>query len=105
MNLKYEQPNMKEIVDEYQLLLNKFSLSDEVSQLEIIKRINQIRDYFFSMYWLSYINYLLNVNNKYWNEQEAFFVKNSLIIDNLKLKYYKALNNYVYKEKLKEVIW
>ena len=45
------------------------------------------------MYWLSYVNYLLDVSSGYWNEQESFFAKNDPIMNQLKLKYYKILNN------------
>jgi len=105
MNLKYEQPNMDKIVKEYERLLQDFiNTTNEKEQLDIIERINQIRDNFFSMYWLSYINYLLDVNNTYWNKQEKFFAKNDPIMNNLKLKYYQALNNSQFKDSIKRVI-
>ncbi len=105
MNLKYEQPNMEQITKEYDELLNSFRTSTDVSQqLETIEKINQIRDNFFSMYWLSYINYLLDVNSEYWNEQENFFAKNDPIIDNYKLKYYQALNSSPFKEEIAQII-
>jgi len=104
MNLKYEQPNMSEIVNEYENLLEQFNNVSEKEQIEIIERINQIRDNFFSMFWLSYINYLLDVNSEYWNEQEDFFAKNDPIINNLRLKYYDTLNKSQFKDKLKTII-
>lgn len=104
-DLKFEEPNMEEIVLRYEKLLKEFNNVDSLEeQLQIIKEINDIRDYFFSMYWISYINYLLDVNSEYRNKEESFFAKNDPIINNLRLKYYKELLNSKYKEELKKVI-
>ena len=104
-NLKYEQPNIESDTKEYERLLVELnSAKSAEEQLKIIEEINAIRDNFFSMYWLSYINYLLDVNSDFWNEQENFFAKNDPIMNNLKLKYYAVLNNSEFKDELKSVI-
>lgn len=105
MNLEYIKPNMDEIKPLYEKLLtdfNKVKMVDE--QLAIIEKINAIRDEFFSMEWLSYINYLLNVKDDYYISQEDFFALNKPIMENFKLKYYQALLASPFKNELKEKI-
>ena len=101
MNLTYKRPNIYKNIKNYEKLLNIFRNSNSLDeQLAIIKKINKIRDDFFSMYWLSYINYLLDVSNKYWHEEETFFSKWHPIMENWKLKYYDALQKSKFKNEL-----
>lgn len=103
MNLKYIELDFEKLIKKYKTLLEQLSLSDKLeNQIKTIKKINKIRDDFFSMFWLSYINYILDVNNEYWNKQEELFSKYSPIIDNLKLKYYQIINSSLFKEELKK---
>lgn len=105
MKFEYQQPNMDAIILEYKHLLDLLEHSIEVKeQLEIISKINQIRDYYFSMQWISYIHYLLDVNSEYWNLQEQFFADHNSTIEHLKLKYYEVLNKIPNQEQLKEEI-
>ncbi len=100
----YKQPDMEKIISLYNKLLNDFNKVSYDEQLIIIEKINNIRDNFFSMYWISYINYLLDVNNNYWNEQEKFFAINDPIINNYRLKYYEEINKSKYKNKLIKIL-
>ena len=105
MKLKYIKPDMDKIITSYEKLLTDLNKAKTIDkQLNIIEKINEIRDDFFSMEWLSCINYFLNVTDKYFIEQEAFFAKNKPIMENLKLKYYQALLASPFKEELKEKI-
>ena len=105
MKLKYIKPDMDRIITSYEKLLTDLNKAKTIDkQLNIIEKINEIRDDFFSMEWLSCINYFLNVTDKYFIEQEAFFAKNKPIMENLKLKYYQALLASPFKEELKEKI-
>ena len=105
MNLKYKRPSIKKDIDAYKTLLKELKNSKtKKEQLTIIEQINKIRDNFFSMYWLSYINYLLDVESEYWNKEENFYAKYDPVMDNLKLKYYEILNNSKFKEELKKEI-
>ncbi len=99
MKLKYIQPNIDKDIKRYEVLLDKLKKIDDYKQgLTIIEKINKIRDNFFSMYWLSYINYLLDVNSEYWNKTEEFFSKYNPIMENLKLTYYQVLNESRFKD-------
>ena len=74
MKLKYIKPDMDKIITSYEKLLTDLNKAKTIDkQLNIIEKINEIRDDFFSMEWLSCINYFLNVTDKYFIEQEAFF--------------------------------
>lgn len=104
MNLKYIELDFENLIKKYNKLLINLSVKEDLeSQIKIIKQINKIRDDFFSMFWLSYINYILDVNSEYWSKQEERFSKYNPIMDNLKLKYYQIILKSKFKEELKKV--
>ncbi len=103
--LIYKRPDIEKIKKKYSKLLNDFNNVENLDeQLNIIKSINKIRDDYFSMYYICYINFLLDVSSKYWEEESNYYSKCDPIIDNYKYMYYKELLKSKYKKDLKKII-
>lgn len=72
--------------------------------LSYIDKINEIRDNFLTLYWISYIGYLLNIKDEKYLESEKVMGELEPLMENLKLQYYSYLNSSKYKEDLKPII-
>ena len=71
--------------------LEKDASFDKVSN--IMEELNNIRDKFLTKYWISYIGYLLNVNDEKYLQSENIMSELEPIMENLKLKYYTIIIN------------
>ena len=79
-------------------ILNRDESLDLV--LEAIDKINEIRDHYLTLYWISYVFYIKDITNEKYLNSEKLMGEIEPIMDNLKLKYFKALNNSKYREEL-----
>lgn len=70
----------------------------------VVEEINKIRDIYLTEYWISYIGYLLNVKDEGFLKTEEFFATAAPKMENLKLKYFKAVLNSKFKDQLEKRI-
>ena len=73
MNLKYEQIDLEQMEREMLETLDDFRVGDISKKEEALNRFHRLRDHYLTMYWTSYIHYLLDYKNEMWIASEKFF--------------------------------
>lgn len=105
MQLEYKRPNVKEDIETFENILDLLKTETNVQKtLLLIQKINTIRESFFSMEWISYISYLQDTQNSFFQEEEQFFARYTPVMENLKLTYYQVLKESPIKETLQKEI-
>ncbi len=109
MNINYEEIK-KIVIDKNDILkqLNKINkllgnleLTNSLEEvIKLMDEINKIRDHFLTLYWISYIRYLLNINDEKNLQTEKDMSELEPLMEKLKLKYYKIIINSKYKDEL-----
>jgi len=99
---KYERPDMDKLKKEFNTLLKKFNMVDSsTKQIEIIDRINDLRNEFEGMKEIAEIRHTIDTEDKYYTDENDFFDTAKAEYDSIIDKYYKSLNGSEFKDELK----
>lgn len=102
-DMTYKRPDLKASESEFDSLLNEFKNSETFEeQNSAMGKINPLRNNIETMEALSYIRYTINTEDKFYEEERAYFDKNLPIYEGMKFKYYEALVNSKFRKQLEE---
>lgn len=101
--MTYTRPDLKASESEFDSLLKEFKSSETFEeQNSAMGKINALRNNIETMEALSYIRYTINTEDKFYEEERAYFDKNLPIYEGMKFKYYEALVNSRFRKQLEE---
>lgn len=79
-------------LEEYKKLLNQLEKDTSFDEVcDLLMQLNKIRDAFLTKYWISYIGYLLNINDEKYLQSEKIMGELEPIMDSLKIRYYSII--------------
>jgi len=99
----YTRPDMNELEVNINNLLEEFNQSKSPShQIEVVKKINILRNNFETMKTIVEIRYSLNTEDKYYNDENTYMDEVSPIYEKIVDKYYKNLLSSKFRSQLVE---
>jgi M3 family oligoendopeptidase len=102
--IPYEQPNLENMTAEFETLLVQFQQAASFdSQKAILEKINSIRSEFETQASLVYIRHTIDTTDKFYEEQQQYFDKNSPVFVGLITKLYEALTQSKFRNELEAV--
>jgi M3 family oligoendopeptidase len=102
-DFKYERPNMEELERNFNEALQKFQHAETVEAQELaMKEINEIRKYWGTMSNICYIRHSINTEDEFYKTEQDFMDENEPKIQALVNKYYNALIQSKFRNKLEE---
>lgn len=97
----YERPDLNHVSKEVDTLIGSFNDSDSADgQTKVIDRLNEIFNTIETMYSLAYVRSSINTKDEFYDRERNFFDENSPAITEIQNKYYTALVDSLYREKL-----
>jgi len=100
---KYQRPDLEAIEKQITKDLNEFNNAESADvQCRVIESINEIRKNFSTLYNIASINYSIDTENAFYEEEKKFFDDNSPVFTGLITKYYKALTESKFKPELEQ---
>ncbi|MBS4534074.1 M3 family oligoendopeptidase [Clostridium sp. D2Q-14] len=102
-NYKYERPNMKELEESFNKLIDKFNNADSFEiQNNVMKEINRLRNTFESMENLVAIRHSIDTNDEFYDEEKDFMDDATPTYQGLVSKFYKALTECKFRDELEK---
>lgn len=99
--IEFNKQEFEEMFNEMKTQIDILNRDESLDLVfEAIDKINEIRDHYLTLYWISYVFYIKDITNEKYLNSEKLMGEIEPIMDNLKLKYFKALNNSKYREEL-----
>lgn len=99
----YVRPNMEQLTIDWEALVKQFNeASNADEQIEIMRKINQLRLDFDSMLNIVYIRYSGDTTNKDYEAEQEFFDQNSPLFQELVNHFYKAMLTSKYRQDLED---
>ncbi len=96
---KYERPNYEEIKSKFENLVKQISKSTTYKeQKKHIKDLNKIRNDIETMSTISSIRYSINTQDKFYEEERAYWDEHSPLYEELNSKFYKSIVESVFCE-------
>ncbi|MFD3158537.1 M3 family oligoendopeptidase [Haloimpatiens sp. FM7330] len=100
---KYERPDMKEVENKVNALIQKFNDVDSLQiQDSVMEQINEIRSEVESMMELVGIRNSINTTDEYYEKEKEFMDENMPVYEGIISKWYGALVNSKFKKQLEE---
>jgi len=102
--IPYEKPNLELLTENFENLLKQFEgASTFESQNGILDSINKLRSEFETQASLVYIRHTIDTTDKFYEEQQNYFDKNSPVFQGLVTKLYEALTKSKFRSELEKV--
>lgn len=99
----YERPNMQQLEERFDKLLNRFSTAESFQvQDKIMDEINTLRSSFESMEQIVYVRHTINTADEVYEQERNFFDEQSPIYKGLIHKYYQALAASPFRHQLEQ---
>lgn len=99
----YQRPDIDSFTEKFQNYLVEFEkASDFESHESAFMRLNELRMEFMSMYNICHIRHTMDTNDKFYEEENAFFDTQMPQYENLTSQFYQSLIHSGFKERLKE---
>lgn len=99
----YIRPDINELEEKIDSLLEEFNQSKNANeQIEVVKKINILRNNFETMKTIVEIRYSLNTEDKYYNDENTYMDEISPIYEKIVDKYYKILLSSKFRNQLLE---
>lgn len=99
----YERPDMKELDDKFNLLLERITSAKNCDeQDEAMRDINKIRDNFDTSLSIVYTRYTGNTEDEFYKAEQDFFDESEPVFHSLVSKYYQAILNSPYRKELEK---
>ena len=101
---KYARPDLTDAKEQFTQLYTDFDQAQSVEeQIQIIDKINALRNKIDSMFNLAYVRASINTKDAFYEKERDFFDDNNGEIVYFESLYYNALNRSQFKEELKSV--
>jgi M3 family oligoendopeptidase len=102
--IPYEQPNLEKVTENFETLLKQFEAANTFEeQNKILDRINSLRSEFETQASLVYIRHTIDTTDKFYEEQQNYFDKNTPAFIGLVTKLYEALTKSKFRSELEKV--
>ena len=102
-DFKYERPDLSEVTDKFNELLQKFNESKTFEeQNQIMKEINKVRNYMDTMGTLVSIRHSIDTEDEFYAKENDFIDENRPKFENLVSKFYKELINSKFRKDLEK---
>lgn len=99
----YERPNINEVEQKFNDLLNKFDNASSFEQQDkIMKDINDLRGQFESMAEIAMIRHTIDTTDEVYEKEQDFFDQNMPLYEGIISRYYNSLVNSKYKKELEQ---
>lgn len=101
---KYVRPDLTDAKEQFTQLYTEFDKAQSVEeQIQVIDKINALRNKIDSMFNLAYVRASINTKDEFYEKERDFFDDNNGEIVYFESLYYNALNRSQFKEELKSV--
>ncbi len=88
----YVRPDMMVVSRAFNKLIDQFERSESfLAQSRVLRRINRLRDDFWTMFNLCYVRHTLNTNDPFYDKENAYFDENLPAFEALTQRYARAL--------------
>jgi len=99
----YVRPNVEEFSNKMEALLKDFQQAEQVEkQMEVIEKINTIRNDISTMFHLCYIRHSVDTNDEYYQKEQDYIDEIAPKVEGLETKYYQTLAQSRFRKKLEE---
>lgn len=99
----YVRPNVEEFSNKMEVLLKDFQQAEQVEkQMEVIEKINTIRNDISTMFHLCYIRHSVDTNDEYYQKEQDYIDEIAPKVEGLETKYYQTLAQSRFRKKLEE---
>ncbi len=100
-NLPYSRPDFEALKSDFEKLIHQFEIASTAEyQIEIIKKINDIRVDFSTAMNIAYVRNSINTVDEFYDAERAYFDEAYPLMQDLVVIYYKALNASKFKATL-----
>lgn len=100
--IPYTRPSFEKVKEEMEELIAEFNLADSAdSQLEIIAKINKIRNNLTTMNNLSHVRFTINMADEFYSAENDYWDEYNPQFDLLVTAYYQAVMQSVYLKEIK----
>jgi len=100
---QYIRPNIKNFGEDFKKRLQNFYDASTVFEQELaMNEINDLRNEFSTMENICAIRHSIDTNDKFYEDEQAFFDENTPIVQSYGQQYYKALISSPFREQLEE---
>lgn len=102
-DFNYQRPNMEELETKFSLLLQSFSNAQSFEEQDkAMEAINDLRRQYESMQEIANIRHTIDTANEFYKKEQDYFDEVQPIYQGIISKYYEALVNSKYRNKLEE---
>ncbi|MGN1343180.1 MAG: M3 family oligoendopeptidase, partial [Traorella sp.] len=102
---QYERPNLEEVQKQYAFYLEQMKQASTCDELmELIKKVNKMRNHISSMMTLSSLRYTINTADEFYAKENDYWDENSPFYQQLDTHFYKVILESPFLEELKERI-
>lgn len=99
--VEFNKQEFEKMFSEMENQINLLNKGESLERsLETIDKINEIRDHYLTLYWISYVFHIKDITDPKYLNSEKLMGELDSIMGNLKLKYFKALANSKYRKDL-----
>ena len=99
----YVRPNVEEFSNKMEVLLKDFQQAEQVEkQMEVIEKINTIRNDISTMFHLCYIRHSVDTNDEYYQKEQDYIDEIAPKVEGLETKYYQTLVQSKFRKELEE---
>jgi len=99
----YVRPNVEEFSNKMEVLLKDFQQAEQVEkQMEVIEKINTIRNDISTMFHLCYIRHSVDTNDEYYQKEQDYIDEIAPKVEGLETKYYQTLVQSRFRKELEE---
>jgi len=99
----YVRPNVEEFSNKMEALLKDFQQAEQVEkQMEVIEKINTIRNDISTMFHLCYIRHSVDTNDEYYQKEQDYIDEIAPKVEGLETKYYQTLVQSRFRKELEE---
>lgn len=101
--MTYARPDLALVKEKFTQLISKFDASTSAEeQRNVLHEISSLRDEFATFANIASVRNSINTTDVYYEAEQEFYDLNSPVMNDLNIKFYRALGNSKFKEELKQ---
>ena len=101
--MNYHRPDLSKVRKDFDILLTRFNeATDEKEQHEVLSQINALKNKFQTYNTLASVRNSINTKDTFYEAEQEFFDSNQPVIQDLGIRFYKALGNSRFKPELEK---
>lgn len=99
--MKYARPDIENVSKNFRELIRIFKESKSFDEADrILDEINTLRNHFYTMKVIAFINYSIDTDNKNFQSEQDYFDETEPVFNDIETEYYRELVNSEYREEL-----